>query len=144
MPIDSHPRSHPEDRNEGNLNHDPVVAIGDPADEFDLSTDIATDAIPDAEAPTTLPSREARNPEAVMAEEAGSPPGMGPEEWDRIGSPDATRHGPSGEAGDDDGAGNPSPRESLERYGSDDVDGIEMTPDWVSGSAEADRDAADV
>lgn len=79
---DIHPRSHPEDRQEGNFNPDPILEgwSGHPADAV-----------------------------------AGAS-GVGPDPHARAG------HGPSGEAGDDDGAGNPSPRGEEVRYGQDDAD----------------------
>lgn len=65
QPRDIHPRSHPEDRNEGNLNPDPVLEC-----------------------------------------------------W----IDGACSHSPSGDPSDDDGAGNPSPREIAAGYGQEDAD----------------------
>jgi hypothetical protein len=48
------------------------------------------------------------------------------------------RHGPSGEAAEDDGAGNPSPREEESRYGLDDEEQDEM-PDEADDWTSADR-----
>lgn len=78
--LDIHPRSHPEDRQEGNFNPDP---------NLECWTCASADAEPAG-------GNSARQVLAV--------------------------HGPSGEAGDDDGAGNPSPRQEEVRYGQDDAD----------------------
>jgi len=77
---DIHPRSHPEDRQEGSFNPDPNL-----------------------EAWTGAP------------EEAEAAGGATPAQAQAI-------HSPEGEAGDDDGAGNPSPRPKEGRYGQEDAD----------------------
>lgn len=81
---DVHPRSLPEDRSEGNLNPDPIVACHD------------------------------------------CPPGESGEHADWH-NPSAT-HTPSGEPSDDDGAGNPSPRVTENRYGLEDADELDWEP----------------
>lgn len=83
---DIHPRSHPDDRQEGNFNPDPNL-----------------------ECWTCGPDG---------AEPSGGAPA----------SPVLAVHGPSGEAGDDDGAGNPSPRPEAVRYGQEDADQGHLGP----------------
>jgi hypothetical protein len=79
---DIHPRSHPEDRQEGSFNPDPNLEgwTGAPAD----------------------------------AEPAGG--------GSTATAPARAIHSPEGEAGDDDGAGNPSPRPEEGGYGQEDAD----------------------
>lgn len=75
-----HPRSHPEDRQEGSFNPDPNL-----------------------ECWTCVPDEA-----AAQSADAGHPV--------------LAAHAPSGEVGDDDGAGNPSPRGEDGGYGQEDAD----------------------
>lgn len=111
-------RSNPDDRDEGNLNPDPILICWD-------CEDVTGEPAERAEEQGRLRSGEDLmrgeiNPVAVMAEEAGYPPGVGPE------IPGERLHHPSGEPSDDDGAGNISPREEEQAYALEDVDGLEM------------------
>ena len=77
---DIHPRSHPEDRQEGSFNPDPNLEAWTGAS-------------------------------AEAAEAGGGTPG-----------PAQAIHSPGGEADDDDGAGNPSPRAEESPHGPEDAD----------------------